>query len=137
MHFLGPLRDFIHNLDPLYQKTHIDWLKIVKFNTSMKTRKYSKRDNGFPYKKDIRHLVDKYNLALSRYDMEVNPKCVTFNESYSEKGKRAGILWKDTSQMMAMDGFHTYLMEHGIKIKAVKYWGQVHSIWFACDNAEK
>tara|TARA_R110000772_G_scaffold39545_3_gene92899 strand:- start:991 stop:1293 length:303 start_codon:yes stop_codon:yes gene_type:complete len=93
--------------------------------------------NGYPSKKYIRYLVAKYNLVLSREGEEINPQCVTFNESYSDMGNRSGILWKATRQMTPMDGFDTYLMEHGIKIKIVKYWGQVHSIWFDCETQEK
>jgi hypothetical protein len=102
----------------------------------MKTMKNIKQSTGYPSKKFIRHLLDQY---ISRLDAQypINEKCVVFSDGYLDEGRGAGILWKATKSMEPLIGLHEYLQEHGVKVKRYKYWGQVHSIWLACQNGQE
>ena len=104
------------------------FVKIVIFESMNILKNYG--PNGYPTKRFIRRMVKEYNKALAPYGMGVNPLCVTFSGAYGEEGKSSGILWKAKESMLCMDGFDSFLMDHGVKIKRVKYWGRIHSIWY-------
>ena len=99
----------------------------------MNGMKYIKSDHGYPSKKYIRYLLERYTDTLDHPLDAIQTKRITFSGMYGEEGKRHGILWMDTRSMKGMNGFHIFLAEHGVKVKMVKDWGEVHSIWFDCD----
>lgn len=79
--------------------------------------------NGFPRKSYIRKLLKRENIDVSM---------LTFNAEYGEKG--AGILWKAHSIDDMMHEFCAECEAEFIDIARVKFFGQIHSIWFAKKN---
>jgi|31_taG_2_1085359.scaffolds.fasta_scaffold87006_1 hypothetical protein len=82
--------------------------------------------NGHPTKKSIKRILEINHI---------NPEHVTFSAEYMT-GRSASILWTRKDLKDQMMNFHEVLEIYGIKIKAFKYTGRVHSIYFQKKNKE-
>lgn len=102
----------------------------------MKHTRTITQTTGIPSKNYIKVLVWKYLKTLDCDTSRVNVKGIVFNDGYLDPECRTGILWRADKSMEPLIGFHQYLSEHDIKVKQYKYWGQIHSIWIACENGQ-
>ena len=75
--------------------------------------------HGYPRKKWIKSVIEKRGL---------DPDLVTLSAGY-EDGLNCGILWRREDAKIALLDLHIDFEEHGWSIKAVKYYGRIHSVW--------
>ena len=78
-------------------------------------------DHNFPTKRYIKHILENYGIDCDY---------ITFSADYNE-GKKAGILTSHSSTQKQIKDFHKIFKEqYNINIRAFKYEGRIHSIWF-------
>ena len=75
----------------------------------------------FPTKNTIKNILEDHGIDIDY---------IIFSADYDE-GKKAGILTKHSETKKQLKDFHiTFKEDYSINIRAFKYEGRIHSIWF-------